>query len=253
MDHARALIEQDRLLGELVGDADPETAVPACPGWSLRNLLTHVGRGHRWAAAIVAQRADARVDMRSVPDGKPPADVEAAVVWLIDSSRLLLDAVAATGADTEVWTFTGPRPAAWWVRRRLHESVVHRADAAFALGVPYAVDADLAADGVSEWLSLLAARRADADRPLLAGDATLHLHATDDGLGADGEWMVRGGASGISWEHGHGKGSAAVRGAAVDLLLAAMRRIPADDTRLQVLGDAAVWTTLAGAHRSECP
>jgi hypothetical protein len=55
--------------------------------------------------------------------------------------------------------------------------------------------------------------------------------------------MVRGGESGITWEHGHGKGSAAVRGSAADLLLAALRRIEEDDPRLQVLGDEKVWAT----------
>ncbi|MBV9313941.1 MAG: maleylpyruvate isomerase N-terminal domain-containing protein [Pseudonocardia sp.] len=31
---------------------------PTCPGWTLCNLVTHVGREHRWAAAIVRDRAD---------------------------------------------------------------------------------------------------------------------------------------------------------------------------------------------------
>jgi hypothetical protein len=47
----------------------------------------------------------------------------------------------------------------------------------------------------------------------------------------------------VAWEHGHGKGAAAVRGSAADLLQAVLRRIPADDPRLQVLGDAAAWRT----------
>lgn len=236
-----ALIDQNRLLGELVRTADPSAPVPSCPGWTVRQLLTHVGRGHRWAAKIVRDRADAPVDPRTVPGGKPPADTSAAVDWLDESGRLLLDAVTATGADTPVWTFVGPQPAAWWIRRRLHESVVHRADLALALGAPYEVEPEVAADGVSEWLALVAARPA-GDTPPLAAGTTLHLHATDDGLGPDGEWMVRGTGTGITWEHGHGKGTVAVRGSAADLLLGAMRRIAADDPRLQVLGEATVWT-----------
>jgi uncharacterized protein (TIGR03083 family) len=192
---------------------------------------------------IVRDRADERVDMRAVPGGKPPADVDAAVGWLAESPRLLLDAVAGTGPDVPVWTFTGPRPAAWWVRRRLHESVVHRADAAIALGVPYEVEPELAADGVSEWLDVLAARPVPEDGPALPDGATLHLHATDDGLGAAGEWLVRPEDGRVAWEHGHGKGAVAVRGSAADLLLALLRRIAADDPRLQVLGDAGAWRT----------
>lgn len=234
MDHAAGLIEQNDLLATLVRDADPDTAVPTCPGWTLRQLVRHVGRGDRWAATIA--RTGAPADPREVVGGKPGDDVDG---WLRESPRTLLDAVAAAGPDTSVWTFLGPRPAAWWIRRRLHESTVHRADAALALGVAYEIDPGLAADGVSENLELLAARP-DGDQPLPAG-TVLHLHATDDGLGSAGEWLVRGADGGVEWEHGHGKGAVAVRGSAADLLLAVTRRIPASD--VEVLGDAAVFDT----------
>jgi uncharacterized protein (TIGR03083 family) len=241
MDTATALVEENRRLGEMLRGADPETPVPTCPGWALRQLLTHVGRGDRWAAMIVRERADARVDIRTVPDGKPPADDP--IGWLAESARLLLDEVATTGPDVPVWTFTGPKPAAWWIRRRLHESTAHRADAAIALGVPYTIEPELAADGVSEWLDILTSRPAPDDGPALPDGATLHLHATDDGLAASGEWLVRSDGGRVVWEHGHGKGVAAVRGSAADLLQAVLRRIRADDPRLQVLGDAAAWRT----------
>jgi uncharacterized protein (TIGR03083 family) len=236
---ADTLVAENRRLGELLATADPETPVPTCPGWVLRHLLTHVGRGDRWAAMIVRDRADERVDIRTVPDGKPPADDP--VGWLADSSRLLVDAVAATGPDVPVWTFTGPKPAAWWIRRRLHEATVHRADAAIALGVPYEIEPALAADGVSEWLDLLAARPVPDAGPMLPEGVTLHLHATDDGLGAGGEWLVRSENGRVTWEHGHGKGAVAVRGSAAALLQAVLRRIPADDPRLHVLGDEVAW------------
>src|SRR2546421_352939 len=158
MDSATALVEENHRLGELLCGVDPETPVPTCPGWVLRQLLTHVGRGDRWAATIVRERAEARVDIRTVPGGKPPA------------------------ADPD-------------------------------------------------------------DGPMLADGATLHLHATDDGLGAAGEWLVRCERGRVAWEHGHGKGIAAVRGSAADLLQAVLRRIPADDPSVQVLGDAGAWRT----------
>jgi uncharacterized protein (TIGR03083 family) len=241
MNPAGALVDENRRLGELLTSADPETPVPTCPGWVLRQLLTHVGRGDRWAAMIVRERAEARVDIRTVPDGKPPA--ENPIGWLADSARLLIDEVAATGPDVPVWTFTGPKPAAWWIRRRLHESTVHRADASIALGVPFAIEAGLAADGVSEWLDILTSRRVPDAGPMLPDGATLHLHATDEGLGTSGEWLVGSESGRVTWEHGHGKGAVAVRGSAADLLQVVLRRIPADDPRLQVLGDAAAWRT----------
>jgi uncharacterized protein (TIGR03083 family) len=171
-----------------------------------------------------------------VADGKPPADAEGALAWLHDSAAAVIDAVESTGADVPVWTFTGPQPASWWIRRRLHEETVHRADATIALGEPYALDAGLAVDAVSEWFDLLGARPADA-APLAPG-TTLHLHATDEGV--TGEWIVRGTDTGVAWEPGHGKGDAAVRGPVVDLMLATFRRAPADS--VDVLGDTGVWT-----------
>lgn len=235
MDHAAALLEQNRLLADLVRDTDGATPVPTCPGWTITQLVRHVGRGDRWAAAMVRDRAGSALDPREVPDGKPPAD--GADAWLRESPRLLLDAVA--GNADPVWTFTGPKPAAWWIRRRLHESTVHRADAALALGAPYEIAPAVAADGVSEYLTLVAARP-PADPPLLDDGATLHLHATDDGLGAAGEWMIRTVGGRVEWAPGHAKGTTAVRGSSADLLLALLRRRPPGDERLQVLGDAGV-------------
>jgi uncharacterized protein (TIGR03083 family) len=240
VDLPAALLTQTRALGEIVRGADPATPVPTCPGWTLRELTTHVGRGDRWAATIVAQRAEAFIDPRTVPDGTAPADPAAAAGWLEAGARLLLDVVAAA-PEAEVWTSLGPRPAGWWVRRRVHESLVHRADAALATGAVFAPAPDVAADAVSELLSLVAERPGGV--PALPAGATMHLHATDDGLGSAGEWMVRAAESGISWEHGHAKGAVAVRGAAADLLLVLLRRLPADDARVQVLGDASVLDT----------
>ncbi|MCO1659663.1 maleylpyruvate isomerase family mycothiol-dependent enzyme [Pseudonocardia humida] len=237
MDFAGALVEQGRLLADVIRVSDPATPVSTCPGWTLRQLVAHVGRGDRWAAAIVA--GGEPVQFRDVPDGRAPQDPADAGAWLRDGARLLIDNVAAA-PDKQVWTFLGPRPAQWWVRRRLHESTVHRADAALAVGAPYEIEPELAADGLSEMLDVLALRP-DHTPGALAG-VTLHLHATDPDLGAVGEWLLRGGDGNFSWEHGHAKATAAVRGRAADLLLAAAHRIAADDDRLEVLGDRAVWT-----------
>ncbi|UVS80087.1 maleylpyruvate isomerase family mycothiol-dependent enzyme [Actinokineospora sp. UTMC 2448] len=229
MDTAAAFVDRNRAFADVLAAADPDTPVPACPGWTLRQLLTHVGRGDRWAATIVATRAEARVDPKTVADGKPPADHTAAVDWLAAGPGLLIDAVAAD-PDVPVWTFVGPRPAAWWVRRRLHEVLVHRADALLALGSAVDEDPALAADGVAEWLSLLA----DGKAPALDDGVSLHLHATD----TDGEWTLRRDGAGVVWEPGHAKATAAVRGPAMELLLVLLRRTPLD--RVDVFGDQAV-------------
>lgn len=238
--YAEVFVAENDRLAALLETADPAAEVPTCPGWTVQQLLRHVGRGHRWAAQMVAAGATEVLNPREVVGGKPSDDDPGvAAQWLRAGADELLDAVAAAGPQAPVWTFTGPRPSAWWVRRRLHEATVHRADAAIALGVPFEIDPATAADGLSEWLDLMAARPPGEQAP--ADGATLHLHATDDGLGADGEWMVRTGGGRVSWEPGHGKGDVAVRGTAADLLCGMLRRIPDDDARLEVLGDRDLW------------
>lgn len=137
MDHAAALTGQNQELADLLRDADWSVPVPTCPGWTLLQLLRHVGRGDRWAAQIITDRADTSLDPRSVKDGKPPADAHRAIRWLSQGPQILLAAVEDIGPGTEVSTFTGPKAASWWIRRRLHEATVHRADAAIACGDRY--------------------------------------------------------------------------------------------------------------------
>lgn len=154
----------------------------------------------------------------------------------------MVDAVEQAGAETPVWTFLGPRPAHWWVRRRLHEVVVHRADAAIALGQQFVLEPEIAADGISEFLERIAvqAGRDGAPLPIEDGD-TVHLHATDPGLGDVGEWTAAVEDGHITWSHEHGKGTVAVRGGAAELLLAMTRRVSVPDTGIEVFGDQAVW------------
>ncbi len=242
MDFRAALISETAAFGELFRGADDSLEVPTCPDWTLRQLFRHVGRGNRWCAQIIAERRHEPLDPRDVRDGKPPEDPDAAIDWLNAGARAVIDAVDRVGSDARVWTFVGPRPAGWWVRRRVHEQTVHRADAALTLGVPFTLDAELAADGVSETVDraiLMAARGG----PAVAPGTALHLHATDDGLGPTGEWTVTNGEDGMAWSHSHGKGDAAVRGPATGLLLAVNRRQSVEAAGLELFGDATVWQT----------
>ena len=241
MDFRAALLDQTRDFGELIRSADPSTPVPTCPEWTLKQLFRHVGRGNRWAAQIIADRRSEPLDPRDVRDGKPPEDSDAAVDWLIKGAQHVVDAVDRVGPETRVWTFLGPRPCGWWIRRRLHEATVHRADAAFALGLDYDLSPELAADGISEWIERVSVEARPRSLPLELG-RTLHLHATDDGLGPTGEWTITSDAEdGVTWSHDHGKGDVALRGQAKDLLLAVVRRRTVADGGIELFGDAAVW------------
>lgn len=230
-------------LAEVVAGHDHGLPIPTCPEWTLRQLATHVGRAHRWAAEITRTRSDTPIPFREVPDGKLPADRAEQAAWLRAGAARLVGAAREAGGDL-VWSFTGPAPAGFWLRRMAHETLVHRADAQLAAGAEPepVIEAEVAADAIDEWLMLLTHGLHDVlerAEPLPAG-AGLHLHATDDGLGGRGEWMIRHEAGGFKVTPGHGKGDAALAGPAASLLLVLMRRRPVSAPAVTVHGDGAV-------------
>src|SRR5436189_3455661 len=182
----RFFTELRRCTAELarIIDGDLDRPGPTCPGWTFRQLATHLGRGHRWAAQIVATRAAAPIPVREVPDGKLPADPAQHAHWLNEGANQVIKAVAAAGNDP-VWTLAGLGPASFWARRRAHEAAVHLADAQLAAGRDVDLAAEAAADGVDEWLAIIAAGPGDTAGPAralaqdLRGDGqSLHFHAT---------------------------------------------------------------------------
>ena len=242
VDYAAAFIEENRAFSELFHDVDDSRPVPTCPGWNLGQLLRHVGRGDRWAAQIVRDRLDDFLDPCSVEGGKPPPHPGDASSWLCGGARRLIDAVELSGAETPVWTFLGSRPAKWWIRRRLHETAVHRADAAIAIGSNFALEPDIAADAITEWLERLQIQAGGDGGALPLEDGnTLHLHATAPGLGAAGEWTIAISDGAITWSHEHAKGAVALRGGAFELLLAIVRRVEVTETGIEMFGDDSVW------------
>jgi uncharacterized protein (TIGR03083 family) len=231
-------------LAEILAERELSLPIPTCPEWTLRQLVTHVGRAHRWAAEITRTRSDVFIPFRAVPDGKLPDDPGEQQAWLRAGAARIVDAVRQADGEI-VWSFAGPAPAGFWIRRMAHETLVHRADAQLAAGAePEAViDAEVAADAIDEWLMLLTAGIAgnadDRAKPLPDG-AALHIHATDDGLGGRGEWMIRHDSGGLTVGQGHGKGDAALTGPAASLLLVLMRRRAASDPAVTLYGDSAV-------------
>lgn len=142
LDYDQALVNEDRAFGDVVLAADLALPVPSCPDWSLLQLLRHVGRGDRWVAELSPNMPSPRWTPGACGNGRPPDNPDGARIWLHDGARLVVDAASATDPDLTVWTFLGPRPPRWWVRRRLHEATIHRADAAIAAGQPYRLGAD---------------------------------------------------------------------------------------------------------------
>ncbi len=239
-----ALAAQSALFAEALHGADLQQQVPTCPEWTLYQLAEHLGQAHRWVTAVISRRATAPLDRGELGMVATPADPAGLGSWLADGAGELVDAIREAGPQTAVWGWASDQRVGTWARRMAHETAVHRADAELALGREFALDADLAADAISEWLSLLSVAKMVEARPELAelrGEGqVLHLHSTDPGLGEAGEWIVRRTPSGPVWEHGHTKGDVAVRGPVLHLLLVLMRRVPPAEAPIAVLGDAGV-------------
>jgi uncharacterized protein (TIGR03083 family) len=234
-------------LGALVDRADLTLRVPTCPDWTLRQLATHVGRVQRWAAETVSTRSGQAIAFRDVPDGRFPDDPAEHAGWLRAGADRLT-AVLGQAGDVPVWAFGRQRPAPFWARRITHETAVHCADAQItvsrAQGQPLAPDvvADVAADGIDEWLTELSAPADGApDRRAagLAAGESLHVHAADVPAGT-GEWLVSHDPAGITVRRVHEKGTVALQGGASDLLLVLLQRLPPDTPAVQLHGDPAV-------------
>lgn len=247
-------------LADIVRTEDPDLPIPACPDWSLRQLATHLGRVHRWAAEIVSTRAAQRIPFDAAPDGQYPAERAAQASWLTAGADRVISAVADAGS-AQVWAFGSMAPATFWARRQAHETMMHRADAELTVGRDVVLGTGLAADGIDEWLGSVTdpryRQRGDGSEALPAG-ATLHLHATgiesaaslpDDGPASapDGptstaDWLIASTAAGLTVRRGPGEADVSVSGRADRLLLTLVRRLPADDPAISVSGDATLLT-----------
>jgi uncharacterized protein (TIGR03083 family) len=139
------IIEQTRLFRDTLKGVKLDSRVPTCPEWTVHDLAVHLGNGHRRAAEVVRTRAASFLAPDDIPGyGGPPGVSEAHVApdayaealsnWLSESAQLVSDELRVAGEESPAWTCTGESHAAFWARRRTHETLVHRVDAAAAAG-----------------------------------------------------------------------------------------------------------------------
>jgi uncharacterized protein (TIGR03083 family) len=228
--------ERSAVLRDAVAAApDLETPVPGCPEWTLRDLVAHLGRVHRfWSVVVKAGPADGP-PREAIGDPEPHADL---LEWSAESTRLLLAALGEVGPDAPCWTWWAPSDAPMTAgavaRHQVEEAAVHAYDAQEAIGKPEALPAAVAIDGVAEFLLVT--------------------------FGAEGPWPYRparvvfAAAEGPSWTldltpdgaqldpPASGDPVATVHGTASDILLALFGRVPLD--RLSIDGDAALIADL---------
>lgn len=228
-------------------DADLDEPVPSCPGWTVAELLRHLGGVHRWAAAIVHAGAPRRLSLREIGVTFPvvPGDH---LPWFSEGGERLVAVLRDADPAASVWAWGRDQHVRFWSRRMLHETVVHRCDLDIAAGRAPAVVPQTAADGMDELLGNLESAAAFAPKiENLRGDGETLLFDPHD-VGA--RWLFRLLPDRFEWSREDGDGTApdadtdadtdadaVVRGSASDVFLFLWGRRKLGDPGLEISGD----------------
>jgi uncharacterized protein (TIGR03083 family) len=164
-----------------VASTDLSAPIPSCPGWSAYDLVCHLGNVHAWAATIV------ETGRRAVGQNDEPSSSKPRVVseWYAGKAEDLYEVLRSAAPDAPCWNFAFDiGGAGFWQRRQLHETTVHTVDLLGAAGavpeIDAVIDAEIAADGVDEVLTVFLHRMHHRGHPA-ALSAPVSLVATDVG------------------------------------------------------------------------
>ncbi|MCU7731107.1 maleylpyruvate isomerase family mycothiol-dependent enzyme, partial [Actinoplanes sp. KI2] len=220
--YADELTAETARLAAAAAQMPTDGKIKTCPDWTVRDLVTHVGTGHRLAAGIIKERRDQPAEYRLI---HAPDERHEWPAWLAEGARRLNAAVDDIGFDATVWTWHPKfQTAGFWQRRMLHDLIVHRFDA----DPTGDLAPDLAADGVADLLLTL------GYLPRFQGDGESLLFAATD-LGQC--WHVTLTPDGLEWEPGERDSDVIVKAPARDLLLILNRRREPG----HIEGDRALW------------
>jgi uncharacterized protein (TIGR03083 family) len=217
-DMLKLIEDRSAALRAATRDADLDTRVPSCPDWTVRDLVAHLGEVQLfWAAVVAAGPAAAPPDADEAHGSLPGADL---IAWSADATDKLVRALTGAGPDRSCWTWwtgTGaPSTSEAVARHQVQEAGVHAFDAQEAAGHAEPLPADVAADGVGEFLTVgMATMGAWPHEP-----GRVALAATDGSM-----WLVDLSEAGARAEPaapgtGQAQPGAWVRGTASDLVLA---------------------------------
>jgi uncharacterized protein (TIGR03083 family) len=240
-------MEKSRYLDCLAGDyrllrsaailAGLDAPVPSCAGWSVADLVTHIGEVYLHKVAVLREHA--------WPRPWPP-DLSAAgpAATLDRGYREVTEEFADRDPGEEALTFfETDQTVGFWIRRMAQETVIHRIDAELASRGPVTpVPDDLAVDGVDELLRVflaysMATWPEDYEKELEGG----HL-AGDEGAdtvvvtAGPASWTIRLTPKSAEVADGPGDGARAVLAAPAGTMLRWLWG-RADDTAVTVTGD----------------
>jgi uncharacterized protein (TIGR03083 family) len=208
--------------------------VPTCPGWTLRDLVRHIGGIHLWARTIVSEARNRPFDPYAQLEGNWPADSDL-IDWFARGHAALVQALRSAPADLACFAFLpAPSPLAMWARRQAHETGMHRVDAESATGAVTPFATDQAIDGIDELLLGFMAR---PGQKLKASEGKTLVLSTAD---ADAHWLIRiGPEEPVVTRDDSAKVDCRVAATASDLFRLVWNRQTPDAVALT--GDPSVW------------
>ena len=232
-----------------------ESPVPSCPGWTVADLVAHIG-GVDWywwnhvssraqdqtgfpPRAVFDQYPGIPAFLNASWDGKAnPADAPPTLVdWYAEGARRLDEAFRELDPEEPIWHWSGDNRAIVHIRMQAIETAVHRWDAENAHGAAQPVDSDLARDGIDQHFEVMVPHGRSAREHRNGTGESFHFHRTD----GEGEWLIRFDGTDLTVTREHAKAGVAVRGTVSHLFLFLWGRVPA--TALDVVGDTSLLET----------
>lgn len=214
-----------------------DAAAPACPGWSHRDVVVHLGGVHEWCrGALVDKHGRTPTPTPPLQSDDADADVGELSAWYAVHAQALLDAMQDIDGDEPCWTFAEPHSARFWLRRQLHETIVHLVD----VDPEWNVRADVAIDGIDEVVHTMFPRQVRLGRAQPV-ERALAIAPVE-------------GRRFVMFGDGHGAplddtdAHATIAGPASLLYLTLWGRISLQHPGLIVTGDRAVAEAVLGAH-----
>ena len=212
---------------------DLDAAVPPCPGWDVREVMTHTGAvySHKVACMRLGRRPDDDEWQQA------PTDGEETIGWFRDRLDELLTELQARGPDAPAYTwYDAQQTVGFWHRRMAQETVVHRVDVESAFDEVTHVDDELAVDGIDEVLDWFLAYQAEDVGPDGPGRGTVAVRTGDH------IWRVLLLPDDVQLSREPGPTDAVVSGEPSELLLWLWGRRP--DTAVSLEGEADLLTGL---------
>ena len=203
-----------------------DAVVAACPGWTVADLVSHITSVHEFWTTVALEKP---LDQPDEDDSPKPIDDPATAVRRFESGAArMIDVLRHTDQDAACWTWAPMQQDVGFItRHQVQEIAVHHWDAVDAVGGQLALEADIASDAISEFLTVSVSSDAATwvkDGPPLAG--RFALRATD----IERTWHIYGGQkpSTIAFDVSAAAEDAEITASAGELLLWLFRRISLD-------------------------